>query len=756
MSWGTAKRRISGKIARGDFQKPDNTLQKGIMAAGDIAVAKIMKAEEEKRLEERRKKAEAAAEAKRLAEEQRKKEEEAKRLTRKAKAIATRYGAQGNTEFINYATEQLYTFGDSAAALIEADYKSGRLSIGKKETGPMQGPLLQAMEPKEINSAISSTQRAIENADSEERRDELYTNYFGGMEPSQNISQQMRSILDETGELSDEQIASQTYEGITIDPDATETEKLDFTKIQTVADVDGALRNIKVNSINVDDKTLKELKNLRATYYARESAAWVEEASESADKAYSAMTKFEAQGDNTNYVIAKGIYTGWLNKDAPYKGLLDPEGLIGKSAQDLRDTKAVATKLGAKPEDFAVLDELLAATEIVESDAAAQSYITGASSYNRTVAQIEAALASGDYTADDPLIAHLNNIARKQQKQEIEKEVGVQGAVAVDGLYIDPETKEKTFAVIMRYPDGSSTLRDGTAVDYIPLSDTEASEFAKLSVQTNKFAQELNGASAAITEGLRNAENVIQLAKADPRVRNIGGDLAQTIAGAARGTTSVLSVVGEMFEGQGEDYVLTEEALKAELSNRGVSDTILNAALSGNLTELADATAQFEAGILALVFRSGRMEGQSGNAMSNKDFERLTQMLDVKGSVEAFEATVRGYMNEKILAYDDKVSNFDSGGAIGSFISNFGWSPVKVPASFEDIVTKRAEPALTEAYTNTTQFKSPKKSEDTAKIVPQGAIDLLKNSKNKKGFDEIKRQFEDKYGVSADDYLGGE
>ena len=32
------------------------------------------------------------------------------------------------------------------------------------------------------------------------------------------------------------------------------------------------------------------------------------------------------------------------------------------------------------------------------------------------------------------------------------------------------------------------------------------------------------------------------------------------------------------------------------------------------------------------------------------------QMLDVKGSREAFENTVRNYMKEKILSYDDKVS----------------------------------------------------------------------------------------------------
>lgn len=707
MAWGSAKRRISGKIARGDFQKPDNTLQKGIMAAGDIAVSKILKAQEEERLEERRKKAAAAAEAKRLAAEQRKKEEEAKKLARQAKAVATRYNAADNPAAVNYITEQLYTFGDSAAALIESDIKSGRVSfVDEMRDRPLQGPDV----PRDFPLTVDPDSR------------EPLTEFSNGTKLTAGNVGKFKSFPDEEGNetnpyktegdqmaeifapVSEEPAVSLPYKGVEIDPDATETEKLDFTKIQTVADVDGALRNIKVNDINVDDKTLKELKNLRATYYARESAAWVAEASESADKAFAAMRRFEAQSDNTNYVIAKGIYTGWLNKDAPYKGLLDPEGLIGKSAQDLRDTKAVATSLGAKPEDFSVLDQLLESTEIVENDAKAQAYITGASSYNRTVAQIEAALASGDYKADDPLISHLNNIARKQQKQEIEKEVGVQGVVAVDGLYIDPETNEKTFAIIMRHPNGINRLRDGTVVDYIPLSETEASEFAKLSVQTQKYAQELVTSSTAIAEGLRNAENIIQIAKDDPRVRNAGGDVAQFVSGFARGTDSVLGVVQDIFADRGPDYVLTEDELRRELGTRGISDNVLTAALSDELLNLADKTAQFEAGVLALVFRSGRMEGQAGNAMSNKDFERLMQMLDVKGSVTAFENTVRNYMKEKILSYDDKAFGQDAAGAVAAFKKNFGWSPVQEALPFEDFVTQRNESTLTQSFNATMQY----------------------------------------------------
>ena len=210
---------------------------------------------------------------------------------------------------------------------------------------------------------------------------------------------------------------------------------------------------------------------------------------------------------------------------------------------------------------------------------------------------------------------------------------------------------------------------------------------------------EISDQSNAITEGLRNAENIIQIARDDERVRNVGGDFAQFLSGFARGTDSVVGVVQELFEGKSPDFVLTEED-KNELKTRNIDTGILTAALSPEIVALGDATAQFEAGLLALVFRSGRMEGQQGNAMSNKDFERLMQMLDVKGSREAFENTVRNYMKEKILSYDDKVSTFDTGGAIASF-KNFGWSPVEIPKNFEELVKVRNEPTLSAAYNNT-------------------------------------------------------
>ena len=81
-------------------------------------------------------------------------------------------------------------------------------------------------------------------------------------------------------------------------------------------------------------------------------------------------------------------------------------------------------------------------------------------------------------------------------------------------------------------------------------------------------------------------------------------------------------------------------------------------------------------------------------------------MLNVAGGIEAFENTLRTYMNDKIINYNLKASDLMQG-AVGAFENSFGYFPINEPLTFEGHVTNFNDPTLTQAYQNTISFVSP-------------------------------------------------
>jgi len=211
---------------------------------------------------------------------------------------------------------------------------------------------------------------------------------------------------------------------------------------------------------------------------------------------------------------------------------------------------------------------------------------------------------------------------------------------------------------------------------------------------------------------LRNSELAISIATNNEMVRNAGGDFAQFITSTVRGTESVLTVAGNLLgksslqgtnsdTGEPVSYITEDQFLEA-MKAQGRDQSFLDAIVSQDVQNLADDTARFEATMIILAFRSGRIEGQSGNAMSNKDFERLTQMLETQGSVQAFEQNLRDYMRSKVQNYDDRVvATLNTNPNFAGFKNDYGFYPTATPLNFTEFVNIRDDATLTTAYNNT-------------------------------------------------------
>lgn len=676
------------------------------------------KREYEEALERKRKNAAAA----KAAAEQDKKD---KKLAKDAKVLAQRYsGTTDNSEAVLYFTQQLQLFdGDVGDVISNADsmVEKGQLKFTSQQFeeeitrfDPTKAP------PVRLDSIGSYTSTSVGQPEGESRPlTSLDLNRISSYKDDEDksdtakanavVAEQMKANFgDQQLESSETETVTGTQYGVEITPAGQEFYDVDLSSISTVADINALERDIRVNQRRIKPEIITELGTMKAEFKAVEDMAWVTDASKSREAAVSKVVEFTARNDATNKKKAQAIVNSFDNQTKPYKELLEPSTLIGQTSAQLTEIKKTAELLGATEADLKLITTKITDAQAVENDDKARVYLEKATSANATIAQIELAKEEG---AGLRTIKRLTDILELQQKTDIETQLaanGIEGAQAFDGVFTNPLTNEKGYGVLIKHPDGKVTLEDGTTevVNSRKMVDMEAERYESIAVQTQKVSTELNSQGAALTEGLRNAETIISLAVNDPRVRNAGGDVAQGITNFARGTESVISVLDALFEGGKQ--VVTEEELKAALDKQGFKqDGIVDAFISGDIQALADGTARFEAAVLAFVFRAGRMEGQSGNAMSNKDFERLKEMLNVKGGVVAFETTVRNFMAEKIKSYDDKVVQFNTTGPTGTFVRDYGYSPVKAPQKYSDFVQNRKDQELSTAYQNTISYVPP-------------------------------------------------
>ena len=735
MSLRSTKSRISGKIAAGGFKQPDNTLAKAIDTGAGIMAKGIMTRAAEEREEKRIAKREAAAEAKRLAAAQAKKEAAAKKLARNAKVLALDFtGTTDNAAAVTYFQNQLELMDGDVGAVVtstENRVKSGQLEFIAPTTEmvdmPFQGPNMEA-DPKisdlgvgfggpngEIETGsnlgaggtTSQTDEAFRASDVAEIAADPTSAYSTQAQEMLRIFEERGTPLEGTTLPEDGSVEVNKAGEVRIKPFGETPEDIDISGIKTFADWQAFGSNLRANPTKYTEAWRKEYEN-RGNQLFREYLVTAD-----ANELKTSIAVDPNMDESKRSTIENAIA---IKQSGQWQDIIAPSNLAGKSSADINNLIIVAKASGATDADVSLATQISDEIKKVEDLPTYKKYGDGANTYNNTLKQIELAKNDG---AGEEIISRLESLAAAQQRGEIAKQNGVPGQKVYEAVVTRPDGVQ-AFMLVVEKPgaEGKVQMLDSTGrplvegKDYTFLRTIEGEEskaLHKISVQTNKYNQEAQTAKVAIVEGLINSEQALAFAREDPRVRNASGDVAQAITNFVRSGSGVLQVMESLFEGQADDYMVTEEQFRAAVAKNApnVSGDLVDAIVSGDVQELGDKTAMFEASMLSLVFRAGRMEGQSGNAMSNKDFERLSEMLNVKGGYEAFEQTLRTFMADKIRVFDVKAQSVLTGPP-NDFKEKYKYLPILQPTTFSDFVTQYAETTedtkLTEAYQNTVSY----------------------------------------------------
>lgn len=194
--------------------------------------------------------------------------------------------------------------------------------------------------------------------------------------------------------------------------------------------------------------------------------------------------------------------------------------------------------------------------------------------------------------------------------------------------------------------------------------------------------------------------DIASIVEEDERVLTSVAGLTLKVDSALRNVSVGIGLLDDLFKRKGgnNDTEITLNEVQIELREQGLLEpgqTIQDLAdtdvstieLSDNAKGLAQRKAIFEAKMILFTFRAGGLEGQSGQAMSNKDFDRLRTMLTAGGGKEAFLLATQSYVNDRVTAVTDEWGSLSEDPDMRSFQSRHNYNPLNNEPAAKNITT---------------------------------------------------------------------
>lgn len=175
--------------------------------------------------------------------------------------------------------------------------------------------------------------------------------------------------------------------------------------------------------------------------------------------------------------------------------------------------------------------------------------------------------------------------------------------------------------------------------------------------------------------------------EANPAAATATARLVSGVDQAVREANTILGVT-RSFLGQNES--VSEGQLQAQLTREGIlkeGETLEGLAnsfstedlIGANAAQLAEASRAYQAKLIIMAMRAGAAEGQSGRALTNSLFERLTQFIGFARTPEEFNAQMGPYLDNMYrgLVRDENDLVNTSSGKVFGFISAYGVNPLQ-------------------------------------------------------------------------------
>ncbi len=323
--------------------------------------------------------------------------------------------------------------------------------------------------------------------------------------------------------------------------------------------------------------------------------------------------------------------------------------------------------------------------------------------------------------------------------------------------------------------DGKTTYIDGygsvvgEGYRLVTPDEDEAREKVINAISTRVKAYDANFVTA--TGAMRLYGELAEMVIEDDRVLFATSGTAKTASNALKEIKNGLSLIGSVFEAnQNGDLPeeITPEMVERRLQRQGIlqqGQTLEQAAsidtltLGDNVEDLAKKKAAFNAKLILMAFRAGGLEGQTGMAMSNKDFERLKDVVNASKDGQTFVTELGKYVQGRIDTLQDDASLLQNDRGRVNFENRFGYDPYSgnSPVTEWSSLTEEGaeiDPRLQKGFDILSgNYTFGEKKPDVV-TVPQGSVDMMKSMVGTDQYELYKKLFINKYNQAAFDALG--